>query len=138
MGAYGVETIFGIEKCLIPKVDLEKRLDYFVGKDCKIADYDFDFISENDENLLWIIENGYNQMILQLHFGTFRNVNSAMLTIEYLFPKLMPLRTAMLPTESRDKIRRLFEIAPLRIKLYGSKTERKKRENREMKTRNRR
>ncbi len=109
-----------------------------MGKDCKIADYDFDFISENDENLLWIIENGYNQMILQLHFGTFRNVNSAMLTIEYLFPKLMPLRTAMLPTEIRDKIRRLFEIAPLRIKLYGSKTERKKRENREMKTRNRR
>lgn len=58
MGAYGVETIFGIEKRLIPKVDLEKRLDYFVGKDCKITDYDFDFISENDENLLWLIENG--------------------------------------------------------------------------------
>ena len=52
-----------------------------MGKDCKIADYDFEFISENDENLLWIIENGYSQMILQLHFGTFRNVNSAMLTV---------------------------------------------------------
>lgn len=96
-----------------------------------------DFISENDENLLWLIEKCYKRkMILQLHFGTFRNVNSAMITIEYLFPKLMPLQTAMLPTGIRDKIRRLFEIAPLRIKLYGSKTERKKQENREMKTQN--
>ncbi len=64
----------------VPKADLEKRLDYFVSKGCKIADYGFDFISENDENLLWLIENCFKRkMILQLHFGTFRNVNSAML-----------------------------------------------------------
>ena len=64
----------------IPKADLEKRLDYFVSKGCKIADYGFDFVNENDENLLWLIENCYKRkMILQLHFGTFRNVNSVML-----------------------------------------------------------
>ena len=63
----------------IPKAELEKRLDYFVSKGCKIADYGFDFVNENDENLLWLIENCYKRkMILQLHFGTFRNVNSAM------------------------------------------------------------
>ena len=63
----------------VPKADLEKRLDYFVSKGCKIADYGFDFVNENDENLLWLIENCYKRkMILQLHFGTFRNVNSAM------------------------------------------------------------
>lgn len=62
----------------IPKAELEKRLDYFVSKGCKIADYGFDFVNENDENLLWLIENCYKRkMILQLHFGTFRNVNSA-------------------------------------------------------------
>ena len=62
----------------VPKADLEKRLDYFVSKGCKIADYGFDFVSENDENLIWLIENCYKRkMILQLHFGTFRNVNSA-------------------------------------------------------------
>lgn len=62
----------------ISKQDLEKRLDYFVSKGCKIADYGFDFVSENDENLLWLIENCFKRkMILQLHFGTFRNVNSA-------------------------------------------------------------
>ena len=62
----------------VSKADLEKRLDYFVSKNCKIADYGFDFVSENDENLLWLIEKCYERkMILQLHFGTFRNVNSA-------------------------------------------------------------
>lgn len=61
----------------VPKADLEKRLDYFVSKGCKIADYGFDFIRETDENLLWLIENCFKRkMILQLHFGTFRNVNS--------------------------------------------------------------
>ena len=64
----------------VPKADLEKRLDYFVSKGCKIADYGFDFVTENDENLAWLIEKCYERkMILQLHFGTFRNVNSAML-----------------------------------------------------------
>ena len=62
----------------VSKQELEKRLDYFVSQDCKIADYGFGFVSENDENLLWLIENCFKRkMILQLHFGTFRNVNSA-------------------------------------------------------------
>ena len=61
------------------KSELEKRLDYFVEKGCKIADYGFDFIDEGDENLAWLIENCYKRkMILQLHFGTFRNVNAKM------------------------------------------------------------
>lgn len=61
------------------KSELEKRLDYFVGKGCKIADYGFDFIDEGDENLAWLIENCYKRkMLLQLHFGTFRNVNAKM------------------------------------------------------------
>lgn len=59
------------------KAELEKRLDYFVQKGCKIADYGFDFIEEADENLFWLIENCYKRnMILQLHFGTYRNANS--------------------------------------------------------------
>ena len=59
------------------KSELEKRLDYFVEKGCKIADYGFDFIDEADENFAWLIENCYKRkMILQLHFGTYRNVNS--------------------------------------------------------------
>ena len=66
----------------VSKQELEKRLDYFVSKGCKIADYGFDFVNENDENLLWLIENCFKRkMILQLHFGTFRNVNSVMLKI---------------------------------------------------------
>lgn len=50
------------------KSELEKRLDYFAEKGCKIADYGFDFIDEADENLVWLIENCYKRkMILQLH-----------------------------------------------------------------------
>ena len=63
----------------VAKSELEKRLDYFVEKGCKIVDYGFDFIDEGDENLTWLIENCYKRnMILQLHFGTFRNVNGKM------------------------------------------------------------
>ena len=63
----------------VKKAELEKRLDYFAEKGCKIADYGFDFIDEADENLAWLIENCYKRkMILQLHFGTFRNVNAKM------------------------------------------------------------
>lgn len=63
----------------VDKKELEKQLDRFVQKGCKIADYGFDFIDENDENLSWLIENCHKRdMLLQLHFGTFRNVNGAM------------------------------------------------------------
>lgn len=61
------------------KVELERQLDRFVEKGCKIADYGFDFLTETDENLIWLIENCYKRnMFLQLHFGTFRNVNATM------------------------------------------------------------
>lgn len=61
----------------VSKSELEKQLDRFTEKGCKIADYGFDFIDEKDENLAWLIENCYKRdMILQLHFGTFRNVNT--------------------------------------------------------------
>ena len=63
----------------VKKAELEKRLDYFAERGCKIADYGFDFIDEADENLAWLIENCYKRkMILQLHFGTYRNVNAKM------------------------------------------------------------
>lgn len=61
----------------VGKAELEKQLDRFVEKGCKIADYGFDFVTDTDENLIWLIENCYRRnMLLQLHFGTFRNVNS--------------------------------------------------------------
>lgn len=61
----------------VGKAALEKQLDRFVEKGCKIADYGFDFVTDTDENLIWLIENCYRRnMLLQLHFGTFRNVNS--------------------------------------------------------------
>ena len=63
----------------VSKEELEKRLDFFNKKGCKIADYGFDFIDENDENLVWLIEQCQKRnMILQLHIGTYRNVNTAM------------------------------------------------------------
>lgn len=63
----------------VDKKELEKQLDRFVQKGCKIADYGFDFIDDNDENLAWLIENCHKRdMLLQLHFGTFRNVNGVM------------------------------------------------------------
>ncbi len=63
----------------VSKAELEKQLDRFVKKGCKIADYGFDFVDDTDENLIWLIENCYRRnLILQLHFGTFRNVNAYM------------------------------------------------------------
>lgn len=63
----------------VSKAELEKQLDRFVEKGCKIADYGFDLITETDENLVWLIENCYKRnLLLQLHFGTFRNVNATM------------------------------------------------------------
>lgn len=66
----------------VSKAVLEKELDRFVKKGCKIADYGFDSISVSDENLTWLIENCYKRnLLLQLHFGTFRNVNSDMYAV---------------------------------------------------------
>lgn len=58
------------------KKTLEERFDYFTSKGCKIADHGFDSF-DNLENAEWLIEQCYKRdVVLQLHFGTFRNVNS--------------------------------------------------------------
>lgn len=55
---------------------LSQRLDYFIQKGCKIADHGFDDFN-NTENVEWLIEECYKKdIILQLHFATFRNINS--------------------------------------------------------------
>ncbi len=70
---------FRPDACLNRGVDkntLEERLQYFISKGCKILDYGFDFIKEDDGNLFWLIKIAKKyDLILQLHFGTFRNVN---------------------------------------------------------------
>ncbi len=59
----------------VSKEELEKRLQFFVSKGCKIADHGFDSF-EDTNNVEWLIEMCYKYNIaLQLHFGTFRNVN---------------------------------------------------------------
>ena len=48
---------------------------YFVSKGCKIADHGFDDF-EDTTNVEWLCEMCYKyNIVLQLHFGTFRNVN---------------------------------------------------------------
>lgn len=78
-----VMPTFRPDNCFKNKVDkklLEERLQYFIGKGCKIADHGFDFVNEKSEDLMWLIEQCYiNKIVLQLHFGTFRNVNDKML-----------------------------------------------------------
>lgn len=64
----------------VDKSILKERLKYFIDKGCKIADYGFDFIMENDGNLMWLIKECHeNGIVLQLHFGTMRNVNTTSL-----------------------------------------------------------
>jgi len=64
------------------KKALSNRLDYFISKGCKIADTALDFIpDENTEqyDLLCYLAELYSQkhIIMQLHLGTFRNVNTS-------------------------------------------------------------
>ena len=60
----------------VSKEQLSERLDYFISKGCKIADNGFDDF-QNVENLKWLIEKCYEKnLVLQLHFGTFRNINA--------------------------------------------------------------
>lgn len=70
---------FRPDKCFKEGVDkalLEQRLDYFISKGCKIADHGFDDFSDT-RDLEWLIEKCYEKgVVLQLHFGTFRNINS--------------------------------------------------------------
>lgn len=75
-----VRPTFRPDRCFsegVDKVQLEKRLDYFVSKGCKIADHGFDDFSDT-QNIEWLIEKCFEKgVVLQLHFGTFRNVNTA-------------------------------------------------------------
>ncbi len=74
-----VRPTFRPDACFINGEDngiLEERLDYFISKGCKIADHGFDDF-EDTENLQWLIEKCYEKgVVLQLHFGTFRNINT--------------------------------------------------------------
>ena len=75
-----VRPTFRPDRCFsegVDKAQLEKRLDYFVSKGCKIADHGFDDFSDT-QNIEWLIEKCFEKgVVLQLHFGTFRNVNTA-------------------------------------------------------------
>ena len=74
-----VRPTFRPDRCFaegVSKEQLSERLDYFISKGCKIADHGFDDF-QNVENLKWLIEKCYEKnLVLQLHFGTFRNINS--------------------------------------------------------------
>lgn len=78
-----VRPTFRPDRCFaenVSKEELSQRLDYFISKGCKIADHGFDDF-ENTENLEWLIEKCYEKnIVLQLHFGTFRNINSTALS----------------------------------------------------------
>ncbi len=78
-----VRPTFRPDRCFaenVSKEELSQRLDYFISKGCKIADHGFDNF-ENTENLEWLIEKCYEKnIVLQLHFGTFRNINSTALS----------------------------------------------------------
>ena len=74
-----VRPTFRPDACFARNVDkdiLSARLDYFVEHGCKIADHGFDDFDDTTD-LEWLIEKCKEKdIILQLHFGTFRNVNT--------------------------------------------------------------
>lgn len=74
-----VRPTFRPDGCFANGVDkktLDEKFDYFISKGCKIADHGFDDF-EDTENLQWLIEKCYEKgVVLQLHFGTFRNINT--------------------------------------------------------------
>ena len=74
-----VRPTFRPDACFNKGVDkniLEQRFDYFLEKGCKIADHGFDDFADTTD-LEWLVEQCYKRdVILQLHFGTYRNVNS--------------------------------------------------------------
>lgn len=74
-----VRPTFRPDACFAKKVSkkaLEERLDYFISRGCKIADHGFDDFDDTT-NLEWLIEKCFEKgILLQLHFGTFRNVNT--------------------------------------------------------------
>ena len=74
-----VRPTFRPDACFAKKVSkkaLEERLDYFISRGCKIADHGFDDFDDTSD-LEWLIEMCFKKnILLQLHFGTFRNVNT--------------------------------------------------------------
>ena len=74
-----VSPTFRPDRCFAEgasKAELEKRLDFFLTKGCKAADHGFDVFSDT-EDVEWLIRACHERgLLLQLHFGTFRNVNS--------------------------------------------------------------
>lgn len=74
-----VRPTFRPDACFASGVDkktLSQRLDFFISKGCRIADHGFDDF-EDTQNVEWLIEECYKKnIILQLHFATFRNINS--------------------------------------------------------------
>ena len=83
-GTYGktaVTPTFRPDRCFaegVSKAHLEKRLDYFVEHGCKIADHGFDNVAKDPADLEWLMAACHERdLVLQLHFGTFRNINSA-------------------------------------------------------------
>ncbi len=80
VGGVKVRPTFRPDGCFAQGMDkayLEGRLDYFISKGCKIADCGFDDFTDLSD-LEWLIEVcGKRGVIVQLHFGTFRNVNTA-------------------------------------------------------------
>lgn len=79
IGGVKVRPTFRPDACFakgVSKEALEERLDYFLSKGCRIADHGFDDFADTTD-LEWLMEACYRRgMLLQLHFGTFRNVNS--------------------------------------------------------------
>lgn len=79
IGQTQVSPTFRPDACFAAGADknvLEERLQFFVKKGCKIADHGFDGFGDTSD-LEWLIEMcGKYNLALQLHFGTFRNVNT--------------------------------------------------------------
>lgn len=74
-----VRPTFRPDRCFAEGVEkklLEERMDFFLSRGCKLADHGFDFFADTAD-LEWLIEKCFERgMVLQLHFGTFRNINS--------------------------------------------------------------
>ena len=74
-----VRPTFRPDRCFaegVSKSELEERLDYFMKKGCRLADHGFDAFGDTAD-LEWLIRACYERGVaLQLHFGTFRNINS--------------------------------------------------------------
>ncbi len=75
-----VRPTFRPDRCFAEGIShdaLEKRLDYFLDHGCVIADHGFDGVGRDTADLEWLMAAcAERDMVLQLHFGTMRNINS--------------------------------------------------------------